>query len=101
MGEVRYSPRAAAKIKSLCEYYADIDPQLADKARSAIVESLNLLIERPRIGRPAIERPKFRERVIRFGSSHFLALYYLDEITGDVLVVAIRHEREMGYPKDD
>jgi plasmid stabilization system protein ParE len=97
MGEVRYAPRAAAKLMNLCEFYENLDVALGDRVRNTIVNALNPLIEHPGIGRPDIELPKFREKVIRFGSSNFLALYYVDGVSGDVIIVSLRHEREMAY----
>jgi plasmid stabilization system protein ParE len=95
--QVRYSLAAAQKIRQLCDYYAAIDPELRRRAMSAIVTSLNALAQRPRIGRPFFLDVAYRERIIRFGSSHFVALYRIDEDNGFILVSAIRHEREMGY----
>lgn len=97
MRQVRFSLRAAAKLKTLCEFYAEIDVELGDRARHTVVNTLDKLIEHPGIGRPYPDRPKFRERIIRFGASHFLALYFLDVQSGDIIIVGLRHEREMGY----
>lgn len=101
MGQVRYSPRAAAKVKSLCDFYEAFDPNLSQRARDTIVKALNLLVRHPHIGRPYPERSKFRERVIPFGASHFVALYYFDESDGDIIVVAVKHEREFAYELDE
>jgi plasmid stabilization system protein ParE len=95
--QVRYSLAAAQKIRELCDYYATIDPELRRRAMSAIVTSLNALVQRPRTGRPFLLDIAYRERVIRFGSSHFVALYRIDEENDCILIAAIRHEREMGY----
>lgn len=63
---------------------------------NVIVGSLNALASNPAMDRPYAANPGYREKVIAFGSSHFVALYRID---GDdsVIVAAIRHERESGY----
>jgi ParE toxin of type II toxin-antitoxin system, parDE len=92
MGKVKYSPKAAAKIRTTCEFYKQFDSELPSRARLTIVSSL---------GRPWLLNLNYRERVIPFGSSHFLALYQFDETSGDILVLGIRHEREMSYGLED
>ena len=97
MGTVRYSIEAAAKIKRACEFYETLDQGLYKKAMLAITSSLSKLADRPKVGRPFVHNMNYRERFIPFGSSHFIALYRIDEMDGSVVVVALRHEREMGY----
>jgi plasmid stabilization system protein ParE len=96
MGQVKYSRQAKLKISSACSFYAALDEQLGERAMIAIVSSLDKLAANPKVGRPFLENLNYRERVIPFGSSHFLALYRTNE-EGDVLVVSLRHERELGY----
>lgn len=99
MRRVRYALQAAAKIRSLCDYYAAVDDHLRARAMNVIVTSLNALASNPAMGRPYAANADYREKVIAFGSSHFIALYRID---GDdnVIVTAIRHERESGYGED-
>lgn len=99
MGEIKYSTRAKAKISSACEFYAAFDEKLGERAMTAITISINKLALNPKIGRPSLENLNYRERLIPFGSSHFLALYRIDD-AGDVIVVSLRHERELGYDFD-
>jgi plasmid stabilization system protein ParE len=101
MGKVKYSPKAAAKIRTTCEFYKQFDSELPRRARNTIVSSLLRLLDHPKVGRPWLLNLNYRERVISFGSSHFLALYQFDETNGDILVVGIRHEREMSYGLED
>jgi plasmid stabilization system protein ParE len=55
------------------------------------------LAHQSRIGRPVEEMdPEFREWLIDFGNSGYVRLYRLD---GDrVSILAVRHQRETGYP---
>ncbi len=55
-----------------------------------------MLAQHPEIGRPAEDmEPEYREWLIDFGDSGYVALYRYDGET--VLIVAVRHQREAGY----
>ena len=97
MGQVIYSNLAAKKIRTACDFYAKFDEKLGQQLRSTIVSSLNKLAYNPKIGRPCIENLAYRERIIPFGGSHFLALYRIEEIDGGIVILSIRHERELDY----
>jgi hypothetical protein len=48
------------------------------------------------IGRPAEElSPEFRQWIIDFGSSAYVALYHFNG--KDIVILAVRHGREAGY----
>ncbi len=49
----------------------------------------------PKIGHPVEEG--FRELVIDFGSSGYLALYDFDEMFDTITVYAVRHQKESDY----
>ncbi|MGV7963770.1 type II toxin-antitoxin system RelE/ParE family toxin [Photorhabdus tasmaniensis] len=53
-------------------------------------------IPQPEVGRPAKDMdPVFREWLIDFGSSGYIALYRFDgEAT---MILAVRHQKEAGY----
>ena len=42
--------------------------------------------------------PEFREWLIDFGSSGYVALYHLDATA--ITILAIRHQREAGYRQE-
>lgn len=100
MGQVKYSLQAQAKIASACAFYAALDEKLGERAMSIIITSIDKLADHPKTGRPFLENLNYRERVIPFGSSHFLALYRINDV-GDVVIVSLRHERELGYDMED
>ncbi len=56
-----------------------------------------MLKNSPEIGRPVEDRPDLRELIIPFGKSGDTALYRHDAITGDIVVLAFRHQKEAGY----
>jgi plasmid stabilization system protein ParE len=50
---------------------------------------------------PAVGRPvgaNLRELVISRGRTGYLALYAYDDLADTVAVLAVRHQRESGYP---
>jgi plasmid stabilization system protein ParE len=100
MGQVKYTLQAQAKIASACAFYTALDEKLGERAMATIATSIDKLAEHPKTGRPFLENLNYRERVIPFGSSHFLALYRINDV-GDVVVVSLRHEREVGYELED
>ncbi|MFZ4539708.1 type II toxin-antitoxin system RelE/ParE family toxin [Propionivibrio sp.] len=57
---------------------------------------MQILILQPGIGRPVLDLPpEFRELVIDFGDSGYIARYHVSPDL--VTVLAIRHQREVGY----
>jgi len=60
-----------------------------------LLGALDVLRTYPSIGRP-VDRI-LRELVISRGDSGYLALYEYDERTERVVVLALRHQRELGY----
>lgn len=58
--------------------------------------SARILEERPQLGRPAQDLPDgFREWIIAYGSSGYVALYHVEDEC--VALLALRHQREAGY----
>jgi plasmid stabilization system protein ParE len=68
----------------------------AKRAIKAIRQGMKALGKHPQIGRPVEEMlPEFREWIIEFGNSAYLALYRYDG--KQVVILAVRHGREAGY----
>ena len=66
-------------------------PALADVQRL-----YRLLALQPEAGRPVADmEPEFREWLIDFGGSGYIALYRFDGETATIL--AVRHQKEAGY----
>jgi len=49
------------------------------------------------MGRPFSEAPPWRELVIPFGDTGYVALYHHDPAAETVYVLAFRHQKEAGY----
>ncbi|MDP1647250.1 MAG: type II toxin-antitoxin system RelE/ParE family toxin [Rubrivivax sp.] len=62
----------------------------------AIREGVLVIAQQPGIGRPVEDmEPEYREWLINFGDSGYLALYRVDGSTA--VILAVRHQREAGY----
>ena len=72
-------------------------PQAARRASQAIEDQFLLLETTPDMGRPFLEVPPWRELVIPFGDSGYVALYHHDPSAGTIYVLAFRHLKEAGY----
>lgn len=68
----------------------------ARRAGEAIRQGVKLLGAYPRMGRLVDDLPEqFREWLIDFGDSGYVARYRVDDEA--VTILAIRHQREAGY----
>jgi plasmid stabilization system protein ParE len=96
MSRLRWSQPALLDVARLYEFLAPKSPEAARRAIKAIRKGVKSLGKRPEIGRPVEELPsEFREWVIEFGSGAYLALYHYDG--KEVVILAVRHGREVGY----
>jgi plasmid stabilization system protein ParE len=96
MAQVSYSSRALADLERISDFLAPsgTDTQLA--ALDLIDQAVNFLASHPSAGRPA--EAGLRELVIPQGKAGFLALYSYEADHDAVLILALRHQREAGYP---
>lgn len=95
MAAVKYAPRATSDLLRLADFLASSDPHAAAETAALIVSAVETLGQHPLIGRPA--ESGSRELIISRGRSGYIALYRYDEALDDVLILAIRHQREAGY----
>lgn len=94
MAAVSYAPRAASDLLRLVDFLAESDPHAAAETADLIASAVEALQRHPLIGR-CVESG-YRELVISRGRSGHIALYRYDEARDDILVLAIRHQREAG-----
>jgi plasmid stabilization system protein ParE len=91
-----WTPRALADVQRLYRFLLPKDPDVAKRAAQAIRAGVQILAQHPHIGRPVEDmEPEFREKVIEFGNSGYVALYHFDGRTAAIL--AVRHQREAGF----
>ena len=96
MPRVIWTPAALGDVERLHDFLKVKNPLAARRAVHAIREGLNLLAEQPQVGRPVENmEPEFREWLISFGDSGYVALYHFDG--EDAVILAVRHQREAGY----
>jgi plasmid stabilization system protein ParE len=94
-----YSAQALDDLVRLTDFLLASDPQAAAATVGLIEEAVTLLKRHPFIGRPV--EHGLRELVISRGRTGYLALYDFDETQDVVAILAIRHQREVGYWMQD
>jgi len=91
-----WTPPALANVQRLYRFLASKDVAAARRAIKTIRTGVKILAHQPDAGRPAEDMdPEFREWLIDFGSSGYIALYHFDGETAAIL--AVRHRKEAGY----
>ena len=101
--QVIFSAEAAEDLERLFDHILDRelnsatgDPDIAERALSAIRGACQLLTHSPFSCRKLTESPFHRELIIAFGSSGFVAMFEIRD-AHTVMVGAVRHQRESDY----
>lgn len=91
-----WSPEALQDVQRLYRFLAAKSSEAAQRAIKAIRTEVRILESRPEIGRP-IEgmEPEFREWLVDYGDSGYVALYRYDGQTA--VILAVRHQKEVSY----
>mgnify|MGYP001217486964 CR=1 FL=1 len=96
MPRLIWSPRALLDVQRLHRFLARENPHAARRAVQAMRQSVHVLAQRPGVGRPVDDMPsEFRDWMIDFGDSGYVARYRVDAET--VVILAVRHQREAGF----
>ncbi len=96
MPRVKYAPAAIRDLQRLREFLRPKNPAAAKRVGETIIKSVQILGIQPHIGRPVEDLPEeYREWVIEFGDSGYVARYRLDPDV--VTILALRHQKEAGY----
>jgi plasmid stabilization system protein ParE len=91
-----WSPEALADVQRLYRFLAEKNLDAARCAAAAIRDGMQIVADHPDIGRPMYDMdPEYLEWPISFGASGYVALYRLQQDVA--LVVAVRHQKEIGY----
>jgi plasmid stabilization system protein ParE len=99
MAALVYSARALEDLLRLTEFLDKDDPQSALATTDLIRTALLVLQDHPLIGRRVDDGPE-RELVISRGHSGYLALYRFDAAADEVIIHAVRHQREAGFEEE-
>ena len=97
MPQIIITEQVAAGLERCRRFLADKAPEAARRAGNVIERHLLLLESSPDIGRPDAEVPFWRELLIPFGDSGFVALYHYQPAEDALYVLAFRHQKEAGY----
>lgn len=92
---VVYAARSLANIQRAFEFLHTKYTAAANNAVTAITSAIDNLAAHPLIGR-RIDRD-LRELIISYGHSGYVAIYRFVIARDEVRILAIRHQREMGY----
>ncbi|SEO23967.1 Plasmid stabilization system protein ParE [Nitrosospira multiformis] len=96
MPRLIWTPQALQDVQRLYRFLAGKNADAARRAVKAIRKSVKVLAHQPGIGRPAEDmEPEYREWIIDFGDSGYVALYRYDGETA--VILAVRHQKEAGY----
>jgi addiction module RelE/StbE family toxin len=95
LAKVVYSRRALDHIERAFSFLRDKNPEAALDAVAAIQSAVENLAAHPLVGRRL--EGELRELIISYGHSGYVALYRFVIASDEVRVLAIRHQREMGF----
>lgn len=96
MPRLIWSPPALLHVQRLYRFLSPKNLDAAKRAVKAIRQGVKVLELQPGIGRPIEDMPdEFREWIIDFGDSGYVARYRLDPDA--VVILAVRHQKEVGY----
>ena len=96
MPRLIWSPAALLDVQRLYRFLAPQNPDAAKRAVRAIRQDLKVLEKQPGMGRPVEEmNDEFRDWIIDFGDSGYVARYRVDPDA--VTILAVRHQKEVGF----
>ena len=96
MSRLIWSPQALLDVQRLYRFLAGKNVDAAKRAIMTVRQAVKVLGHQPRIGRPIEDMPdEFREWVIDFGDSGYVARYRID--SDAITILAVRHQKEVGF----
>jgi plasmid stabilization system protein ParE len=95
VAEVGYSALGLGHLERAFQFLRDNNPGAAPHAVAAIQSAVDTLAAHPLIGQ-RIEG-ELRELVISYGRTGYVALYRHVIARDEVRILAIRHQRELGF----
>lgn len=95
MARLIYSVRALDDLERLTDFLLDADPQAAMATVDLIAEAVEVLANHPLLGRSV--EAGLRELIISRGRTGYVALYSYEAAKDTALILALRHQREVGF----
>lgn len=96
MTRVRLAPGVIEDLERIVNHLRRHEIVAAEARVGEIISAFDVLAENPVIGRPAGDDK--RELVIGHGSGGYIALYRYLPLIDTALILALRAQREGGYP---
>jgi plasmid stabilization system protein ParE len=93
VASIRFTPAALRDFERLAMFLRESDAAAAAATIPLIIDGLKVLATHPLIGRPVDESR--RELLIFRGRSGYVAQYAFRPNAGEVVILAIRHQREV------
>ncbi len=91
-----WSPSALLDVQRLYRFLAPKNPEAAKRAVKAIRQGVKVLEQQPGLGRPVEDMDvEFRDWIIDFGDSGYVARYRVDQQS--ITILAVRHQKEVGF----
>lgn len=95
VAQVVYSAHAVENLERAVQFLRESNPEAALSAAAAIRSAVENLATHPLVGRRV--EGDLRELVISYGATGYVALYRFVIQRDVVRVLALRHQREIGY----
>ena len=97
MPRLIWTPSALLNVQLLYRFLVVKNPDAARRAVKAIRQVVKVLEQQPKVGRPVEEMDnEYRDWIIDFGDSGYVARYRVDPQF--VSVLAVGHQKEVGLP---
>jgi len=91
-----WSPKALTDVQRLYRFLTEKNSGAAKRAAGAIRDGMLIVADHLDVGSPVDDiDPKFREWPLSFVASGYVTLYRLHQDVA--LLVAVRHQKEVGY----
>ena len=96
MSRLIWSQPALLDVQRLYRFLAVKNMDVAKRSIQTLRQGVKVLGYQPGIGRPIEDMPdEFREWLIDFGDSGYVARYRID--ADAVTILAVRHQKEVGF----
>jgi len=96
MPRLIWSRSALLDVQRLYRFLAPRNPDAARRAVKTLRNGVKVLGLQPGVGRPIDDLPdEFREWIIDFGDSGYVARYRIDSEA--ITILAVRHQKEVGF----
>jgi plasmid stabilization system protein ParE len=96
MPQLIWSPQALLDVQRLFRFLAPKNQDASKRAVMAIRQGIKVLTLQPHMGRPVENMDdEFRDWIIDFGDSGYVARYRLN--AHSLIILAVRHQKEAGF----